>query len=198
MWRPRKLAGGRHPVRVAGRRLDRVTPPRPPRVLLLDTIGELSGLFPWRTWSSWAARWRTAAATTSWSRRFFGKPVITGPHMENFQAIADEFRAAGAHVEIAGPARTRRAPWSACCRRRREAREIGQRAAGLRASAARRHARAVDEVRERLPRRMPRYRPAHAVVCPGVAAARASGSWGGAPAAANADLRAPAQAGCCP
>ena len=32
---------------------------------------------------------------------FFGKPVIVGPHMENFQAIADEFRAAGACVEIA-------------------------------------------------------------------------------------------------
>jgi 3-deoxy-D-manno-octulosonic-acid transferase len=33
----------------------------------------------------------------------FAKPVITGPHMENFQAIADDFRAAGASVEIARP-----------------------------------------------------------------------------------------------
>jgi 3-deoxy-D-manno-octulosonic-acid transferase len=30
----------------------------------------------------------------------FGKVVIVGPHMENFQAIADEFRAAGAVVEV--------------------------------------------------------------------------------------------------
>jgi tetraacyldisaccharide 4'-kinase len=34
----------------------------------------------------------------------FGKPVIVGPHMENFQAIADQFRAAHAMVEIAGAA----------------------------------------------------------------------------------------------
>ena len=32
----------------------------------------------------------------------FGKAVIVGPHMENFQAIADEFRAAGAVVEMGG------------------------------------------------------------------------------------------------
>ena len=31
----------------------------------------------------------------------FGKPVIVGPHMENFQAIADDFRAAERLVEIA-------------------------------------------------------------------------------------------------
>ena len=35
---------------------------------------------------------------------FFAKPVVIGPHMENFQAIADEFRAARAVVEIASPA----------------------------------------------------------------------------------------------
>src|SRR6185369_6039146 len=31
----------------------------------------------------------------------FGKPVVVGPHMENFREIADAFRAAGAMVEIA-------------------------------------------------------------------------------------------------
>ena len=55
---------------------------------------------PWRTWSSWAGRWRSAAGTTSWNRRFTARPVLTGPHMENFQAIADDFRAHEASVSI--------------------------------------------------------------------------------------------------
>ena len=30
-----------------------------------------------------------------------GKPVVVGPHMENFQEIADAFRAEGAMVQVA-------------------------------------------------------------------------------------------------
>src|SRR5262249_37918918 len=29
-----------------------------------------------------------------------GKPIVVGPHMENFQEIADEFRGEGALVEV--------------------------------------------------------------------------------------------------
>ena len=34
---------------------------------------------------------------------YFGKPVIVGPHMENFAAIMQEFSAADAVVQIDGP-----------------------------------------------------------------------------------------------
>jgi tetraacyldisaccharide 4'-kinase len=88
---------------------------------------------------------------------FFAKPVIAGPHMENFQAIADEFRASGAYAEIADAAglagavaRLLEAP--------ELARQIGQRAhlaAEARGGAT---ARAVTLVREWY--RVPRYRPA--------------------------------------
>ena len=32
-----------------------------------------------------------------------GRAVVVGPHMENFQEIADEFRAEGAMVQVASP-----------------------------------------------------------------------------------------------
>ena len=42
---------------------------------------------------SWAAAWSPPAATTSSSPPSAGKAVVVGPHMENFQEIADQFRA---------------------------------------------------------------------------------------------------------
>jgi 3-deoxy-D-manno-octulosonic-acid transferase len=33
-----------------------------------------------------------------------GKAIVVGPHMENFQEIADEFRAEGALVQVGGAA----------------------------------------------------------------------------------------------
>jgi 3-deoxy-D-manno-octulosonic-acid transferase len=73
----------------------------PPTVLLLDSIGELGGLFGL---ADCVFRGGTLAARGGHNilePALFGKPVIVGPHMENFQAIAKEFRAARAVVEIA-------------------------------------------------------------------------------------------------
>jgi len=71
-----------------------------PGVLLLDSIGELAGLF-------FTARVVFLGGTLAHrgghnilEPAFFAKPVVIGPHMENFQAVADEFRRAGACVEI--------------------------------------------------------------------------------------------------
>jgi 3-deoxy-D-manno-octulosonic-acid transferase len=72
-------------------------------VLLLDTIGELSGLFAWADVVFMGGTLARRGGHNILEPAFFGKPVIIGPHMENFQAIADEFRAAGACVEIARP-----------------------------------------------------------------------------------------------
>ena len=38
----------------------------------------------------------------------FGKPIVFGPHMENFVEIADAFVSNGAGVQLAGDARARR------------------------------------------------------------------------------------------
>ena len=95
---------------VAARKLDaagirfarRSTLPSPSgaRVLLLDSIGELSGLF---------SRAQVVFMGGSLARRgghnilepaYFSVPTIVGPHMENFPEIAAEFRAGDGLVEI--------------------------------------------------------------------------------------------------
>jgi tetraacyldisaccharide 4'-kinase len=71
-----------------------------PGVLLVDTIGELASLF---------ARADVVFVGGTLARRgghnilepsYFAKPIIVGPHMENFAAIAKEFRAAKALEQI--------------------------------------------------------------------------------------------------
>src|SRR5207302_2948403 len=76
----------------------------PPPVLLLDTIGELSGLFAAADVVFMGGTLARRGGHNILEPALFGKPVVAGPHMENFQAIADEFRAAGAYVEIASAA----------------------------------------------------------------------------------------------
>ncbi len=128
-----------------------------PAVFLLDTIGELSGLFSVADAVFMGGTLARRGGHNILEPAFFARPVIAGPHMENFQAIADEFRASGACVEIedaaglAGAvARLLEAP--------ELAREIGHRA-HLSAEARRgATARAVALVRELY--RVPRYRPA--------------------------------------
>lgn len=71
------------------------------RVLLLDSIGELSGLFGAADVVFMGGTLARRGGHNILEPALFGKPVIVGPHMENFEAIADEFRAAGACVEIA-------------------------------------------------------------------------------------------------
>jgi len=74
-----------------------------PCVLLLDSIGELSGLFALADVVFIGGTLARRGGHNILEPALFGKPVIAGPHMENFQAIAGEFRAAGAYLEIGGP-----------------------------------------------------------------------------------------------
>lgn len=74
----------------------------PGKCLLLDTIGELSGLF-WMADAVFVGG--TLAATGGHNilePALFGRPIVIGPHMENFPEIADEFKAARACVPIRG------------------------------------------------------------------------------------------------
>jgi tetraacyldisaccharide 4'-kinase len=126
-------------------------------VLLLDSIGELSGVFSAADVVFMGGTLAGRGGHNILEPAFFAKPVITGPHMENFQAIADEFRASGACVEI-GDAAGLAGAVARLLEAPELAREMGQRA---RLSAeARRGAttRAVTLVRELY--RAPRYRPA--------------------------------------
>jgi tetraacyldisaccharide 4'-kinase len=71
-----------------------------PNVLLLDSIGELSGLFAVADVVFMGGTLAKRGGHNILEPALFGKPVITGPHMENFQAIADDFRASQASVAI--------------------------------------------------------------------------------------------------
>jgi len=70
------------------------------RVLLLDSIGELAALFERADVVFMGGTLADRGGHNILEPAFFGKPVIVGPHLENFAAIATEFRAAGALFEI--------------------------------------------------------------------------------------------------
>jgi tetraacyldisaccharide 4'-kinase len=128
-----------------------------PAVVLLDTIGELSGLFSVADAVFMGGTLARRGGHNILEPAFFAKPVIAGPHMENFQAMADEFRAAGACVEI-GDAAGLAGAVARLLEAPELAREMGQRAhlaAEARGGAT---ARAVALVRELY--RVPSYRPA--------------------------------------
>ncbi|MBE0658525.1 MAG: 3-deoxy-D-manno-octulosonic acid transferase, partial [Bryobacteraceae bacterium] len=68
----------------------------PNRVLLLDTIGELNGLFRFATLVFMGGTLAERGGHNILEPAAFGVPVACGPHMENFAEIASEFDSAGA------------------------------------------------------------------------------------------------------
>jgi 3-deoxy-D-manno-octulosonic-acid transferase len=60
-------------------------------VLLLDSIGELSGLFPYAAVVFMGGTLADKGGHNILEPAIFGKPVIVGPHMENFREIAEHF-----------------------------------------------------------------------------------------------------------
>ena len=71
-----------------------------PEVLLLDSIGELAALFERATVVFMGGTLAARGGHNVLEPAYFGKPVIVGPHMENFAAIAKEFHGAGALERI--------------------------------------------------------------------------------------------------
>jgi 3-deoxy-D-manno-octulosonic-acid transferase len=67
-----------------------------PRVLLLDSIGELAALFAVADVVFIGGTLANRGGHNILEPAYFGKPIIVGPHMENFAAIASEFDQAGA------------------------------------------------------------------------------------------------------
>ena len=127
------------------------------RILLLDTIGELAGLFAAADVVFMGGTLAQRGGHNILEPALFGKPVITGPHMENFQAIAGDFATAEACVRIGEP-RELVSAVAQLLDDPRAAGEIGRRA--LACAEARRGAtaRAVAEIRRLTA--APRYRHA--------------------------------------
>jgi 3-deoxy-D-manno-octulosonic-acid transferase len=73
------------------------------RVLLLDSIGELAAMFERANVVFMGGTLASRGGHNILEPTYFAKPVIVGPHMENFAAIAEEFLAAKALLKIAGP-----------------------------------------------------------------------------------------------
>ena len=71
-----------------------------PGALLLDSIGELSGLYAVADVVFMGGTLVDRGGHNILEPALFAKPVVMGPHMENFRAIAADFLAANACVEI--------------------------------------------------------------------------------------------------
>lgn len=73
------------------------------RVLLLDSIGELASLFPLADAVFMGGTLNHRGGHNILEPAYFARPIVTGPHMENFAAIAQLFRQAGAIDTIDSP-----------------------------------------------------------------------------------------------
>lgn len=69
-------------------------------VLLLDSIGELSGLFAWATAVFMGGTVAQRGGHNILEPAAFGKPVIAGPHLENFRDIEEHFEKHNAVIRI--------------------------------------------------------------------------------------------------
>ncbi|PWU12434.1 MAG: tetraacyldisaccharide 4'-kinase [Terriglobia bacterium] len=130
-----------------------------PGVLLLDSIGELSGLFAVADVVFMGGTLAMRGGHNILEPALFSKPVIAGPHMENFQAIADEFRRAGAWVEIASAGELAGSVASQLEAPER-ARAIGERARAAAQAQRGASGRALEAAAELYCRHLPRYLPA--------------------------------------
>jgi len=74
---------------------------RDEEVVLLDTLGELASLYALADVVFVGGSLVPSGGHNILEPAAAGRPVIVGPHMENFQEIADQFRAAGALVQVA-------------------------------------------------------------------------------------------------
>jgi 3-deoxy-D-manno-octulosonic-acid transferase len=63
----------------------------PHDILLLDSIGELAGLFPYATVVFMGGTVADKGGHNILEPAIFGKPIIAGPHVENFREIAEHF-----------------------------------------------------------------------------------------------------------
>ena len=75
-----------------------------PGALLLDSIGELAGLFPLANVVFMGGSLVARGGHNILEPALFARPIISGPHLENFADIAAAFHAAGALAEVTNSA----------------------------------------------------------------------------------------------
>jgi 3-deoxy-D-manno-octulosonic-acid transferase len=71
-----------------------------PEILLLDTIGELAGMFELADLVFMGGSLVPAGGHNLLEPAFWSRPILFGPHMENFRDIAQLFLEAGAAVRV--------------------------------------------------------------------------------------------------
>lgn len=80
-----------------------------PGVVLLDSMGELASLFPLADIVFIGGSLARRGGHNLLEPATCSKPIVAGPHLENFAAMAEEFRVAGAIMEIQNAAELARA-----------------------------------------------------------------------------------------
>ena len=125
-----------------------------PNVLLLDTIGELAELFALADVVFMGGTLADRGGHNILEPAFFGKPIITGPHLENFREIAADFREHQAVITIESGQDLAQAVLSAA-----NDREIGERARSRAAAHRGATAHAVEAIRELHASALPQPRP---------------------------------------
>lgn len=117
-----------------------------PGVLLLDSIGELAGLFALADVVFMGGSIVTHGGHNVLEPAVFAKPIVCGPHMQNFRDIDAAFRAAGAIAE-ARDAESLAEVTSAILSDPARARELGERARRCAESEGGATGRAIAEIR---------------------------------------------------
>ncbi len=69
-------------------------------VLLLDTVGELSGFYRYATVAFVGGSLVPHGGQNILEAAQFARPIVVGPHMSNFREITESFRAAGALRQV--------------------------------------------------------------------------------------------------
>jgi 3-deoxy-D-manno-octulosonic-acid transferase len=75
----------------------------PVEVLLLDTIGELAGVFELADVVFMGGSLVPTGGHNLLEPAYWAKPIVFGPHMENFRDIAQLFLQAGAALQVSNP-----------------------------------------------------------------------------------------------
>jgi len=74
--------------------------PNPPRVLLLDTIGELAYLYQLADVVFVGGSLVPTGGHNIIEVAYFSKPILFGPHMENFKEISNAFLESDAALQV--------------------------------------------------------------------------------------------------
>ena len=80
-------------------------------VVVLDTIGELATIYQLATVVFVGGSLVPTGGHNILEPAVFGRPIVFGPHMENFAEIAAAFVANGAGVQVRRRTRARRRCW---------------------------------------------------------------------------------------